>query len=274
MGREPDAWKLGEASRAVSVLTISLPSALARRRLMQAQLESPGMPPYRFLDAVDGRGLTAAERSELYDEAAARASFGHGLSAPEIGCAASHFLAYRLITENELPFAVVLEDDALLGHRFPAVVARLSGMLDPSKPMAVLLSHVFRYTAWGGLRVDKLHRLYRPYEAYGAHAYMITLAGARAMVEAFPRIRTVADDWRCFKRTVPLEVVAVVPYLVGTSSFSVDTQMGSGRTVREHETRISEPRLKAWTKRYVWRRFLFQLLAKPVLRLHRVEQTW
>jgi glycosyl transferase family 25 len=241
---------------------------------MQAQLDSPGMPPHRFLDAVEGRKLTGAEKAQLYDDAAAQLAFGHSMSDPEIGCAVSHLAAYRAITNDRLSCAVVLEDDALLGHHFPAVVTRIAGMLDPSRPLAVLLSHVLRYSAWGGLRVDKMHRLYRPYEVYGAHAYMITLAGARAMLNAFPRVRTVADDWRYFRRSVPLQVLALVPYLVGTSTFAVDTQMGMGRLERERTTRISEPLLRRWSKRYVWRRFLFQLLVKPVLRLHRAEQTW
>jgi hypothetical protein len=66
----------------VEVLTISLPSALARRRLMQAQLDSPGMPPHRFLDAVEGRKLTSAEKAQLYDDAEAQLTFGHSMSDP------------------------------------------------------------------------------------------------------------------------------------------------------------------------------------------------
>jgi glycosyl transferase family 25 len=258
----------------VQVLAVSLPSAVARRRLMQAQLDAPGMPPYRLLDAVDGRKLTGAERARLYDDDAAKRYYGHAMTEPEIGCAASHFAAYRYISNNRLPWAVVLEDDALLGHQFPSVVARVAQIVNPSKPQAVLLSHVLRYSAWGAVRVDRLHQLYRPYEVYGAHAYLITLAGAQAMLAAFPQIRTVADDWRRFRRAGILEVLALVPYLVGTSTFSTDSQMGGGRREREHELRVSETLISRWMKRYVWRRFVFQLLVKPALRLHQAEQTW
>src|SRR5688572_359740 len=80
----------------MQVLTISLPSALARRRLIQAQVDTPGMPPHRFLDAVDGRTLSRNELAALYDDIEARRYYGHSMTAPEIGCAASHRAAYRL----------------------------------------------------------------------------------------------------------------------------------------------------------------------------------
>ena len=65
------------------ILVISLPQALARRRLMQAQLELPGMPPYRLIDGVDGKRLDRAELDDIYDDAAARHRMGRSLTPGE-----------------------------------------------------------------------------------------------------------------------------------------------------------------------------------------------
>jgi glycosyl transferase family 25 len=259
---------MGSAA-AVQILIISLGHAGGRRRLMQAQLDSPGMPPHRFLDAVDGAGLTADEVAEIYDDAAAKRRMGDSLTRPEIGCAASHLAAYRHIVANRLPLALVLEDDALLGLKFLNVLDQIVPMVDPSTAQAILLCHVVRYSTWGARRVDKVHRLCRPYEAYGAHGYLITLAGAQAMLSALPRVRTVADDWRYFTRAGILEVSALVPYVVGTSPIALGSQIGEARYKRA----AGSP-FQRWLRKYLWHKFLFQILVKPALRLHRAEQTW
>ena len=246
---------------------ISLPGAVARRRLMSAQLELPGMPPHRFIDALDGRALDGAALSAVYDDAAARGHLGRSMTGPEIGCGASHLQALRQIAGGGTGVAVVLEDDALLGHQFLDVLRRVVGMLDPARPLAVLLSHVHRYSAWGARRVDRQHALYRPYSAYGAHAYVITLVGARAMAARFERVYTVADDWAHFAKAGILEVTALVPYIVGTSPFSGLSQIGDQRFA------ASGPRSQGpWSR--VWNKLLFQLLIKPAFRLRRDEQTW
>src|SRR5688572_20930795 len=229
------------------ILVISLPEAQARRRLMRAQLEPPGMPPFRILDALDGRSLDAARLADVYDEAAARRHVGRSLTLPEIGCSASHLAAYREIVSQGARVAVVLEDDALLGHQFLQVMHKIVPLLDAGRPRAILLSHVARYSAWRGRRVDRTHRLYRPYSAYGAHAYVITRAGAQAMLRGLHPVHTVADDWIYFRDTGLLEVEALIPYLVGTSTLSGQSQIGSERFADERR-RATRGVRRLWNK--------------------------
>ena len=248
------------------IFLISLPDARERRRLMLAQLELPGMPPYQVIDGVDGRRLSAAELAQIYDAAAAQRRFGRDLTPGEIGCAASHFVAYRRMVAERIGVALILEDDALLGNQFLAVLERLVSRVDPGRPEAILLSHVVRYSAWGARRIDKIHRLCRPYEAYGGHAYLITMVGAQAMLSAYRRIVTVGDDWRQYIKAGVIKVSALVPYAVGTSPIANRSQIG------ERDSEV--PRLARWLQKYLWGKFIFQLFVKPVLRLHRQEQTW
>lgn len=249
----------------IEIVVISLPEAETRRRLMRAQLEQPGMPPHRFVDGVDGRRLDVDELRAIYDEAAARRHVGRPLTAPEIGCAASHLAAYRQIVERSVPLALVLEDDALLGHQFLKVLIRLLPLFDAGRPQAVLLSHVLRYSAWHSRRVDRLYGLYRPYLAHGAHAYLINLHGARAMHAALTPLFTVADDWRHFARAGILEIRALIPYLVGTSPLSGDSQIGPARFAEA---------LRNGNRNRPWRKLAFQLAVKPALRLRKQKQTW
>jgi glycosyl transferase family 25 len=234
---------------------------------MQAQLDVPGMPPHHFVDGMEGAALNADQLAELYDEITARRICGP-LTLAEIGCAASHLAVYRVVVSKAMPLAVVLEDDALLGVKFVRVLERLGATIDPAIPQAVLLSHAVRYSTWGARRLDKIHQLCRPYEAYGAHGYVITQAGARAMLHALARVRTVADDWRYFASQGILKVSALVPYAVGTSPISALSDIGP-----ERDMRVAGSPMRRWIKKFLWQKFLFQLL-KPILRLHRAEQTW
>jgi glycosyl transferase family 25 len=250
------------------ILVISLPRAGARRRLIQAQLDFPGMPPYRFLDAVEGAALDSVQLARLYDENKALSIQG-ALTLPEIGCAASHLAAFRQVVDRALPLAVVLEDDALLGVKFVDALEAVRTAMNPAVPQAVLLSHVVRYSAWGARRLDKIHRLCKPYEAFGGHGYVITLAGAQAMLDALPRVCTVGDDWHYFASMRILSVSAVVPYVVGTSPFSTLSDIGD-----ERRKRVAGSPMQRWIRKYLWQKLLFQLVVKPALRLHRAEQTW
>lgn len=253
--------------RTPRIFVISLPDAFSRRRLMQAQLELPGMPPYQLIDGVNGRRLDDDELCNVYDDGEARLRMGRSLTPGEIGCAASHLDVYRSMVAEGIAVAIILEDDALLGSQFLCVMDRLLITVEPSRAQAILLSHVVRYSAWGARRVDKIHSLYRPYEAYGGHAYVITIAGARAMLAAFPRVATVGDDWIAYMRERIVDVRALVPYLVGTSLLSRRSQIGERYASPGHP-------LVRWARKHLWGKLVFQLVVKPTLRLHRQDQTW
>lgn len=263
-----------EASRVngfhgIEVLVISLARANERRRLMSAQLEIQGLPTYRFIDALDARTADPALFAALSDKAASIRQAGRELTAAEIACAYSHQLAYEHIVARGLPAAVVLEDDALISHQFATVLERLLPRLSESTPQVILLSHVERYSTWRGHRVDKLRRLYRPYEAYGAHAYLINSTAARSMLARLRPVHAVADAWCYFASEGVVEVQGLVPYLVGTSLHAMQSSIESERKKVHGASRVPE-----WLYRYVWRKFMFQFLVKPLLQLRRDKSTW
>jgi glycosyl transferase, family 25 len=254
---------------ALTILVISLRGAEDRRRLMRAQLEVPAMPRHYIVDGVNGRDLPDVDLARLYDRAAALRDSGRELTRSEVGCALSHLDAYRQIDTQALPVALVLEDDALLGHQLLKVVDRLLPMIDPSKPEIVLLSHIGRSYGWGTERVDKTHRLVRPYIAHGAHGYLITRAAACAMLAALQPVRVAADDWGYFVRARVVSVRALIPYAIGTAPLAADSQIGDERYALQART--------GWrrlVRKYLWQKGIFQLLVKPVLRIKKHESSW
>lgn len=252
----------------LQAFVINLPAAIIRRQLMEAQLALPGLPVCRIVSAVDGRSLDVATLSRVYDIAAAR-RWGRELTPGEIGCALSHLAVYELIVAEHLPWALVLEDDALIGHKVPDLLEKLLPRLDPDKPEAILLSHVERYSDWSAEHLDRLHRLVRPHSAAGGHAYLITRSGALAMLQAQKPLGRVADAWRSFIDEGVLRVRAVVPYPVGTAPAANTSQIGNERFASQ-----GLGGWRRWVRKYLYQKLWFQLVIKPLGRLKRQVSSW
>jgi glycosyl transferase family 25 len=82
---------------------------------MERQLKGLGVKEYRFVTAVDARGLTieSAIGAGLYSDVQSRRWHENGLTINEIACSLSHAECYRLIVEAGHERAIVLEDDVL-----------------------------------------------------------------------------------------------------------------------------------------------------------------
>ncbi|MCR9139070.1 MAG: glycosyltransferase family 25 protein [Alphaproteobacteria bacterium] len=92
---------------------IHLARATARRQHVD-QLIMDCPVPAEIVDAVDGGLLSPDERADVYVPRLHRPAYPFTLREAEIGCFLSHRLCWQKIVENDLPYALVFEDDALL----------------------------------------------------------------------------------------------------------------------------------------------------------------
>lgn len=224
---------------------VSMAGSADRRRLMAGQLDQPGFPAWEFLDAVEGRKLAADELHRRYDDEAARRRYGKDLSPGHVGCALSHLDAYRRIVDEGLAAALILEDDALIGEHGLQVVDRLLARLDPDQPKLILLSHAKYYRLFGGWRLDRERKIFPIHMARGTHAYLVTRAAARRMLDAMPRVTVVPDHWELIRDLCKISVQAVVPYPIGRSPVAGYSGMptaaperGRARSRGEHWPRL------------------------------------
>ena len=119
-------------TKAPPVFVISLARAEERRRAVIRELEAANVR-YEIVDAVDGRDIRRedfAERLEQYhrpEGSCFRLNLGRRpgrrLSLSEIGCYLSHYNLWRRMADDNIPAAVILEDDARLRPGFAAAVA-------------------------------------------------------------------------------------------------------------------------------------------------------
>jgi glycosyl transferase family 25 len=202
----------------IPIFIISLKDS-PRRGLIGPAMERLGIP-FEFFDAVDGRRMSQAELAAAYE--GSRPKFQH-LSPGEIGCALSHMSIYRKMVADNIPAAIVLEDDAEVGPSLYDFIARI-----PDIPMYAGLISFF--STQGIVRRRPAYR----FGAVGYHAastmpwstvgYFIRRSAAEVFVRRNPRISRTAD-WPIGFHLVRSFVV--VPPIVrhedhGSSTLSAD----------------------------------------------------
>lgn len=99
------------------IWVVSLPSAQDRRALIARNFAAAGLE-FEFFDAIDGRKGLAPEYEAMVDRVRTLERDGTPMTDGEYACALSHQAVYLRIIEEDLPGAIVLEDDAMLTPAF------------------------------------------------------------------------------------------------------------------------------------------------------------
>lgn len=220
-------------------IVISLPQSAARRAIMARALDGLGMP-YAFFDGINGYAL---DPDTLPDYAGLRRRlfFGRDLTPGEIGCTLSHRAVLRKIVDENIPVALVLEDDARLADDLPDVLRAL--MKRGGWDMVRFLGRPKTLKAMRD--VGPLTGKYALTRAYGtpggAYAYLVTRKAAAALLPFMqknwqPNDMILGQTWR-----TRLDVYAVRPAAI-VADDDIDSTIGDERN------RKSKDSLRGWEK--------------------------
>lgn len=172
----------------------------------------------------------------------------------EIGCTLSHQKCYRKIIDEQLPCALILEDDLLPGADFDSLISLLEPLLSTPEPRVILLSGDFWWLTSRPL--DDTHRLARLFDGYMTHAYLINRAGACRIFDDRPGY--IADDWRYLIRK-GLHVYGLLPHAVDQDRSGAFVSSINRSRPQRLETRWLRFRSRIW-------REPFKNLRKQLLR--------
>jgi glycosyl transferase family 25 len=240
-----------------------------RRQAIEAQLKSRVID-FEIIQAVDGRKLSEEAVAAVYDPERTQGFLGRQLTRGEIGCALSHCAALRRIVSDNLPAALILEDDAYISPMVGGVVTALDGMVEADDFDACLLTHVAKYSEWHAKALPGTEsKLVPAVDAFHGYGYVVTNRGARRLLEYFTTIYHPFDYWNTFRRKRIVRVTAVVPYVIGQSD------LGAVSELDEERRRISAgvsfgyvEGMKRFARRVLYEKFIYQLY-KPMLRIRR-----
>ncbi|MFP4793960.1 glycosyltransferase family 25 protein [Pasteurella multocida] len=78
---------------------------------------------FTFIDGINGKMLSDAEKQAIdYEFYPKQFAASRPLTIGEIGCAMSHLLIYKMILEQNIDKAIILEDDAIVSQEFEHIV--------------------------------------------------------------------------------------------------------------------------------------------------------
>ncbi|WP_438334579.1 glycosyltransferase family 25 protein [Edwardsiella tarda] len=148
---------------------------------------------FDIIEAISGAMLKQDELDLLIDK---KAQFY--LTKGEIGCSLSHLSIYKRIISENIPYALILEDDAILNDGVNDVISAIESIIDPEKNHAYLLyktGYVYQNIE---IKLSDKYRLYESNAPTYTHGYVITNKTARLITSINTPVRFEADAWRNF----------------------------------------------------------------------------
>lgn len=150
---------------------------------------------FERVEAVYGKDLSAEEKNDAVDNFRWRCAQGRRIRDGEIGCALSHHKIYKLMQEDDIDCACILEDDNVYRDNFKVVLGDVERLIDPTKPQVVLLSNCTDDRCFGNET-----QLKKAKGDQWTSSYVITRPAAKAMLNANLPIQAPCDSWQRWTR--------------------------------------------------------------------------
>lgn len=183
----------------MKVFVISLKRAIDRRKFMTDQLDRLNLD-YEITDAVDYQQMTEEEFYEKVDQDAVSRNrfFTKGAQA----CALSHAEIYGRIVSQNIPYALILEDDANLPDNIKPLLDDLAAHIHENEIISLSYYHRWENSISlsnkGKEYVSGDNYLYYPIDLHhvgSAMAYIITRQAAQNLLQTLRPISVIADCW-------------------------------------------------------------------------------
>lgn len=207
---------------------ISLPEAAHRRERITKRLEELGFP-YSIFGGIDGRKMDVQAHPD-YDATHRHRYFGRDLLGGELGCFLSHRGVLEKIVAENLPCALVLEDDALLQDALPAVISALMQRAPlPDLVRFIGKDKVYNATQKHIANLTPDHTLVRLQGTPGgAYAYFVSQEGAQKLLKHLHKIYLPVDTVMGYSWTTGVDNLVTIPSPV-THGALEDTHIGDAR---------------------------------------------
>lgn len=225
-----------DTHRSIPIFVINLPQSTDRKAFMQAQCKSVDISLI-FIDAVNGKDISKSDIERYVEQDTAKKLFGRELLLGEIGCALSHKKIYQKMVDENIPYAVILEDDAVVKEVFNEVIKSI--LFSDINWELVLLGHhkdihkrLFSpLSIWGRSHISSQFTLNRLADfGFGGYGYIIKLKGAEKLLVELDKIQKPIDHY--IPDNGVLNVYALSPTVVKVN-YDFDT------LIDENEMRFS-----------------------------------
>ena len=191
----------------MKAFVINLTRRADKREAILSEGEKHGIQ-LDVMEAVNGSLLSENELQNIvFDYPACTLTKG------VVGCALSHLKIYKKIMDENIPIALVLEDDAILHPALKTILEKIELLNNGQNPEVTLLSS--HYYAPRVLR--KLTDEYSIHEFLDGslgHGYVLNAKAAESLYKNLMPVKWEADKWYYFKQMGLVSVNCVVPHII------------------------------------------------------------
>jgi glycosyl transferase family 25 len=201
-----DVPAIGQKCSNVEIVVISLPSAIERRRNIEAMFDGTGLA-WSYFDAH----ASLKQPGLRYDLGEAKRRFGRTLSVPEIAVCSSHVAVLSdFLERGSAEYVLVLEDDVIFDTDFP--LDEFSAFCSEKGIDYIrLFGKHYAEAVRLGFFFDRSIVRFKSSPA-GAQAYLMSKAGARKFLEGYPSIDATVDLAMDRFWTLQLPIYSIFPY--------------------------------------------------------------
>lgn len=172
----------------MKIFIVNLKRAIEKREHMIAQLERVGITDYEFIEAVYGKDLSLEYiEKNVYDYP------NCALTPGEIGCSLSHIGIYNKMVSQNIPYALVLEDDVVLPDDFLELLEAIKVSINVSQSKIITLGEANKISLLRKYFSFKEYKEYTAITAFCTYAYLVNIAAAKSLSEHLLPIKYEAD---------------------------------------------------------------------------------
>lgn len=178
---------------------------------------------YELIHAVDGRTLSTGMLT-LVTHDYPRCALTNG----EIGCALSHLTIYARMVAEDVPYALVLEDDSVPGANLGSHLAGIKKLISATRPEIFLLDGKSIYNRKLNKKDAYNNNYYRVAYGSGSHGYIINQPAAREIIKQNFPVVFEADRWTLFRLNGNLHVWRSGACVIESSDVNRETSVLEG----------------------------------------------
>ena len=220
----------------MKVFVINLERSAERRASIKRQLDSQGVE-FEIIKAVDGATLTEEYlKTALNHEEVEKRPYLKRRGA--YGCALSHYSIYAKMVADNIPYALVLEDDVIIEQGFKSVVDTVTSKLLVNDVVLLFAQNNFMPIVFSEQDSEELpsnRKLVYPMEPWAlgsAAGYIVTNEAARGLMQYVFPVREPADAWVAFYREKAIaNIRCVTPFAVKPAGFDSNIDYVSSQSL-------------------------------------------
>lgn len=245
----------------MKIFIVNLKNAVEKRKHMVAQLKRLGVQNYEFIEAVYGKDLTPEFIADnVYDYPAC------ALTPGEIGCSLSHIGIYKNMISENIPYAMILEDDVILPDDFLDMLEAIRISIDVAQSKIITLGEANKISPLREYFTFKKYKEYTAVTAFCTYAYLVNIAAARSLSQHLLPIKYEADMMIHFRENGWLDQFNVIhpQYIKPIEEYEVLSDLMEERKVLKRKRHIYKKyqlnknrplllRLKVRLQRAIWR---------------------